>query len=307
MDLDFYKKGTYRYLLKHYDRKGTLPDKADATKTPLNKTFGDQVDFETTIKGFIEETKKTYKRSLKRTATLMGDWVLQVPKEIENNPTLMNRFFELATKFTKERYGYITKGFSHLDEINVFKDEKSGSGKKITQTVRPHIHIAFIPYGDYIDKRDNKQKRGFNYGFRFNSKKELIFYQKDIERYLTEEFRKLGIPSLDFGEGNSIVGENGKKLTVKDLKEMNYIKLNEKDEIISQYEQVISTQKELFFERYKDNPQVKSDYIDTFNKGLAIAQNKSPKKHLFARVVNFVKNMFYKVKKPSKTKDDLIK
>lgn len=114
---------------------------------------------------------------------VMSTWVITCPKELEGDEGKRKKFFDVAYRFTQERYGAdnVMLGYVHMDETS------------------PHIHIPLVPVKDGRISAKN-----------LFSRKELSDYHKELDAVMEREFGMKGLV------------HNGKtkgKYTVEELKE----------------------------------------------------------------------------------------
>lgn len=261
----------YSRMVSHYNNI--------VSKDTENFIIGEN-DLKQAIRNDIKEYENKNNRLVRSNGCVLMDWCVQVPTEIENDKKLTNKFYNDAVRFFKEKYkkdGFIVQGFVHQKEHN----QKEG------KLARPHIHIAVIPFGKFIDRK-SKDKKIEKLGFssdNHTTRKEYIFTHKDFYKYMTDCF------------GYELKSLKGKYQTKPSSKDKEIEKLNNKinsleNEIvfyegaIHYFKQSVSNDKDLDYQiKVKRN----------FNKSVATVQNKLEKEYnltLTKRVASFFTKMF---------------
>lgn len=159
-------------MITHYERKVNM-GKGD------NYILGDE-NIRELVKQDIKEYETINKRSVRGNGCVLMDWCVQVPPEIEGDKELRKKFYQCSYDFFKQKYkdfGFITKAYIHDFEINQSKGNQA----------RPHIHIAVLPYGKFIDRKSKKEKIGFS-ADNHTGMRDYIFTHKEYYKYMANQF-----------------------------------------------------------------------------------------------------------------------
>lgn len=118
-------------------------------------------------------------RQLKSDRITLTSVSIPCPEQIQHNPEMLRKFFDLAYKCVQDFCGgHCGPGFVHMDEVHSYRD-RDGALKES----RPHMHVAVIPF---------TEERGVNCKA-FMSRDRLREINRDLDQRCRE---KLGVKML---------------------------------------------------------------------------------------------------------------
>ncbi|HFI0557959.1 TPA: MobV family relaxase [Streptococcus suis] len=187
-----YTRGAIRGLSNHLDRKteNHANKDIDVSKTylnyDLNQTDGD------TISRLNKRLEQVYCMN-RKDVKAVADWIVTLPKELEDRPADDQRqFFEATKRFLDKQYGE-----ENNISANVHMDETT-----------PHMHYAFIPV-----VYDNKKEREKVSAKIVLNRNHLQSFHDDLDKHLKAE-----IPQIY--ERGVVNGQTVGVETVQELKQL---------------------------------------------------------------------------------------
>lgn len=167
-----YSKCQTGQLCQHYERKQDEKgnyikfgnENIDLNKTHLNYNLApnhnNQIEF-------IQKRTSEVKCLKRKDVNVMCSWVVTEPKDLPKS--LEENFFKSTYKFLEDRYKKenVISSYVHLDEAT------------------PHMHFAFIPV--IRDKKKDIEKVSAK---EVITKKDLLTFHKDLEKYLEQSLGK---------------------------------------------------------------------------------------------------------------------
>lgn len=129
-----YTRVAVGHMLEHYARESNASNEnIDPTRTPSNYNLApqrDKTDFEY-VRSRLEQVKVQNRKDV----NVLADWCVTLPKDLPKNEE--QAFFKAAYEFLEGKYGKenVVSAWVHRDEIT------------------PHLHFAFIPVIQTINKR----------------------------------------------------------------------------------------------------------------------------------------------------------
>lgn len=198
-----YRQSAAGHLLKHYSRESENISNPNikTERTELNRNLAPQhgmSDYE-----FLCKRKKEVKCHNRKDVNVMCDWVVTVPKDLENRYN--RRFFECVYDFLCEKYNEenVISAWVHYDEVT------------------PHIHFAFVPV-----VWDEKKQRNKVCAKELINRQSLKQFHGELSEYLEQQL------GFTVNVENGATARQGGNVSAKVL-QREYSSLEEQEEALA--------------------------------------------------------------------------
>lgn len=193
-----YTRGALGHLLAHFERKKDEQGNyykfnnisIDVNQTNKNYNLA-AVDQPLPQNDFIHKRMHDVKCLNRKDVNVMMTWCVTLPQQmLTKSPEEQEKFFRSSYAFLAKRYGKenVISAYVHMDETT------------------PHMHFAYTPV--YYDVKKNEYKFSAKV---VGSKKDLVTFHGDIDKYLTDV---MGY------ETGVITGADEINLTIRQLKQL---------------------------------------------------------------------------------------